>query len=78
MTWVEKGLEKDKAGGLNGSKGDKNGKIPSVHCVRLTGSWPPHSHSAVCPGPRSVLCPEPAAGLIALLTPSTFTQFPMN
>ena len=49
MTWVEEGLEKDKAGGLNGSKGDKNGIISRVHCVwflaltfpQCSVSWPP-------------------------------------
>ena len=48
MTWVEEGLEKDKAGGLNGSKGDKNGIISRVHCVwflaltfpQCSVSWP--------------------------------------
>ena len=48
MTWVEEGLEKDKAGGLNGSKGDKNGIISRLHCVwflaltfpQCSVSWP--------------------------------------
>ena len=70
MTWVEKGLEKDKAGGLNGSKGDKNGIISRVHCVwflaltfpQCSVSWPLlHVVSRACsaaPSPELVWLPS--------------------
>ena len=70
MTWVEEGLEKDKAGGLNGSKGDKNGIISRVHCVwflaltfpQCSVSWPLlHVVSRACsaaPSPELVWLPS--------------------